>query len=99
MINDINKYNNIPNETINTDNSEKNLLNSENSDLFEILTLKDQINLNPNEEEEINNNIWHKQYISTFPLESSVNKPNLSMINFLLSMANKYKIKDNEKIR
>ena len=103
MISDINKDNNIPSETKNTENLEKleklkNLLNSENNDLYEILSLRDQINLNPKEEEEINNSIWQKQYISIFPLESSTNKPNLSMINLLLSIANKYQIKNNEKI-
>ena len=83
-------------------NKLKNLLQNDKSDLFEILYLKDQITFdNPNEEEQINNNIWQKQYASIFPESSnneSLNKPNISMVNLLLSSANKYKIKDTEKI-
>jgi hypothetical protein len=105
-----NNENNIPaTQPINTENIEKinklkNLLQNENSDLFEIISLKDQITFDDhNEEEQINNSIWQKQYISIFP-ESSQDaplpiKPNINMINLLLSSASKYKIKDEEKIK
>ena len=94
--------------SINTENLEKinkikNLLQSENSDLFEILSLREKIVFNDkNEEDQINNDIWQKQYNSLFP-ETSINiniptKINLNMINLLLSSADKYKIKDTEKI-
>ena len=94
--------------SINTENLEKinkikDLLQSENSDLFEILSLREKIVFNDkNEEEQINNTIWQKQYNSLFP-ETSINiniptKINLNMINLLLSSADKYKIKDTEKI-
>ena len=99
---------NVENQLINTENLEKknklkNLLESENSDWFEILSLKEKIDfLDKNEEEQINNRIWEKQYNSLFP-ESSKDisistKINLNMINLLLSSANKYKIKDTEKV-
>ena len=97
-------------QLINTENLEKinklkNLLQSENSDWFEILSLKEKIDfVDKNEEEQINNSIWQKQYNSLFP-ESSTDisisiptKINLNMINLLLSSANKYKIKDTEKV-
>lgn len=104
-----NKENNIAStQLINTENLEKinklkNLLQSENSDLFEIMSLKDQITFeDQNEEDQINNNIWQKQYISVFPESSNdtslLTKINLNMINLLLSTANKYKIKDEEKL-
>ena len=104
-----NKENNITStQLINTENLEKinklkNLLQSENSDLFEIMSLKDQITFeDQNEEDQINNNIWQKQYISVFPESSNdtslLTKINLNMINLLLSTANKYKIKDEEKL-
>ena len=94
--------------SINTENLEKinkikNLLQSENSDLFEILSLREKIVFNDkNEEDQINNDIWQKQYNSLFP-ETSINiniptKINLNMINLLLSSADKYKIKDTVKI-
>ena len=94
--------------SINTENLEKinkikDLLQSENSDLFEILSLREKIVFNDkNEEDQINNDIWQKQYNSLFP-ETSINiniptKINLNMINLLLSSADKYKIKDTEKI-
>ena len=95
---------------INTENIEKinklkNLLESENSDWFEVLSLKENIDFtDKNEEEQINNSIWQKQYNSLFPESSkdiSISIPkriNLNMLNLLLSSANKYKIKDTEKI-
>ena len=109
MIDDANKDNAIDqasadpaNANLEKLNKLKNLLQNDKSDLFEILYLKDKITFdNPNEEEEINNNIWQKQYVSIFPESTNnelLNKPNMSMINLLLSSANKYKIKDTEKI-
>ena len=109
MTEENNKENNITStQPINTENLEKinklkNLLQSENSDLFEIISLKDQITFeDQNEEDQINNNIWQKQYISVFPESSNdtslLTKINLNMINLLLSSANKYKIKDEEKL-
>ena len=95
-------------QPINTENLEKInklkiLLQNENSDLFEIISLKDQIKFEDhNEEEQINNSIWQKQYNSILPESSNDTslsiKPNINMINLLLSSANKYKIKDEEKI-
>ena len=93
----------INNENIENINKLKSLLATENSDLYEILSLKDKVTFeDKNEEDQINNSIWQKQYISIFP-ESSTDVPlpikvNLSMINLLLSRADKYKIKDTEKI-
>ena len=99
---------NIPAQEITNENQEKinklkNFLQNENTDLFEIISLKDSITFeDKNEEDQINNIIWQKQYISIFPESSNGNpiptKVNLNMINLLLSTANKYKIKDNDKI-
>ena len=99
---------NIPAQEITNENQEKinklkNFLQNENTDLFEIISLKDSITFeDKNEEDQINNIIWQKQYISIFPESSNDNpiptKANLNMINLLLSTANKYKIKDNDKI-
>ena len=99
---------NIPAQEITNENQEKinklkNFLQNENTDLFEIISLKDSITFeDKNEEDQINNIIWQKQYISIFPESSNDNpiptKVNLNMINLLLSTANKYKIKDNDKI-
>ena len=93
----------INNENLENLNKLKSLLATENSDLFEILSLKDKVSFeDKNEEDEINNAIWQKQYISIFPEPSSdealPTKVNLSLINLLLSRADEYKIKDTEKI-
>ena len=80
----------------------KNLLSSDKSDIFEILALKQKITFdNKSEEEQINNDIWEKQYLLIFPPNDSIKstKPNLSQLNLLISSADKYKIKDNEKIK
>ena len=105
MIEDNNKENNataapIDNQNLEKINKLKSLLQSDKSDLFEILSLKEQINFDDqNEEDLINNSIWQKQYISIFPETSNLNnKPSISMINLLLTSANKYKINDIEKI-
>ena len=91
------------NENLEKINQLKNLLQNENIDLLEIISLKDTITFeDKNEEDQINNTIWQKQYISIFPESSNdtliPTKVNLSMINLLLSTANKYKIKDKDKI-
>ena len=91
------------NENLENKNKLKSLLGTENSDLFEILSLKDKVSFeDKNEEDEINNAIWQKQYISIFPEPSSdealPKKVNLNLINLLLSRADEYKIKDTEKI-
>ena len=80
----------------------KNLLSSDKSDIFEILSLKQKITFdNKSEEEQINNDIWEKQYLSIFPPNDSLklSKPNINQLNLLISSADKYKIKDNEKIK
>ena len=80
----------------------KNLLSSDKSDIFEILALKQKITFdNKSEEEQINNDIWEKQYLLIFPPNDSIKstKPNLSQLNLLITSADKYKIKDNEKIK
>ena len=80
----------------------KNLLSSDKSDIFEILALKQKITFdNKSEEEQINNDIWEKQYLSIFPPNDSLklSKPNINQLNLLISSADKYKIKDNEKIK
>ena len=91
---------------INNENQEniqklKNLLNSDKSDLYEILSLKQKITFeDKSEEEKINNDIWHKQYLSYFPPKDSskTTKPNINQLNLLLSSAEKYNIKDKDKI-
>ena len=93
----------INNENLENINKLKSLLSTENSDLFEILSLKDKVSFeDKNEEDEIDNAIWQRQYISIFPEPSSDDalpkKVNLSLINLLLSRADKYNIKDTEKI-
>ena len=93
----------INNENLEKINKLKSLLEVGNSDLYEILSLKDKVSFDDkNEEDQINNDIWQRQYISIFPEtsngESLPTKVNLSLINLLLGRANKYKIKDTEKI-
>ena len=91
------------NENLEKINKLKNLLQSEKTDLLEILSLRDKIKFDDqNEENQINNSIWQKQYTSIFPEKSNdvpiPTKVNLNMINLLLSSATKYNIKDSEKI-
>ena len=79
----------------------KNLLNSEKSDIFQILSLRKKITFNDkSEEDKINNDIWQKQYSEFFPPKDSLKttKPTINKINVLLSLAEEYKIKDKEKI-
>ena len=64
------------------------MLQNQNSDIYEIISLKDQIQFyDPNEEDKINNIIWLKQYNSIFPETSNdiqlLKKPNINMINLL----------------
>ena len=91
------------NENLEKINKLKALLDSENSDLFEILSLQEKITFeDKDEEEKINNIIWQRQYSTFFPQSpTGVSLPlkvSLNMINLLLTKANKYKIKDTEKI-
>ena len=76
----------------------KNLLNSEKSDIFQILSLRKKITFNDkSEEDKINNDIWQKQYSEFFPPKDSLKttKPTINKINVLLSLAEEYKIKEN----
>ena len=90
------------NENLEKINKLKNLLQSEKIDLLEILSLRDEIKFeNQNEEDQINNSIWEKQYNSIFPEKLNdvpQTKVNLNMLDLLLSSANKYKIKDTDKL-
>jgi hypothetical protein len=103
MTEENNKSNEGSNNDQNLQNIQKlkDLLNSNKSDLFEILSLKEKIKFNNKEEEEkIINDIWLKEYFLTFPpKDSNINtKPNINQLNLLISSAEKYKIKDAEKI-
>ena len=90
------------NENLEKINKLKNLLQSEKIDLLEILSLRDEIKFeDQNEEDQINNSIWEKQYNSIFPEKLNdvpQTKVNLNMLDLLLSSANKYKIKDTDKL-
>ena len=79
----------------------KDLLNSDNSDIFAILALKQKVTFDDKSEaEKINCDIWQKQYNMIFPPKDSQKKkkPNINQLNLLLSSAEEYKIKDNDKI-
>ena len=79
----------------------KELLNNDKSNLFDILALKQKVKFDDiNEEMKINNDIWQKQYSLVFPPKDSkiITKPKISQLNILISSAEEYNIKDNDKI-
>ena len=89
--------------SINNENIQKlkNLLNNDKSDLFEILSLKKKVKFDDkNEENKINNEIWQKQYSLLFPPKDSkkISKPNISQLNVLISSAEEYNIKNDDKL-
>ena len=82
----------------------KELLSDKNSDILEILSLKNEITFeNSDEEKEINTSIWQRRYENIFPSSTNNNlllssNPSLNVITHLLSEAKKYSISDEEKI-
>ena len=85
----------------------KKLLQDKNSELFEIMNLKNNLKiLNPKETKEINILLWNKQYDSIFPTNEDINtnsnqktkKISISLINYLITNAFDLEIDNEEKI-
>ena len=82
----------------------KELLSDKNSDILEIISLKNEITFeNSNEEKEINTSIWEREYENIFPSSTNNNlllssNPTLNLITHLLSEVKEFSINDEEKI-